>query len=93
MVTVKDGTSYFPIGGGLADQGLNVQAVIETDRQKIMFSTLEKEVTSHLESWRVIFENHVYKGGSEIEASLSIEETDYIITFPKYGFSEAYELK
>lgn len=93
MVTVKDGTSYFPIGGGLAGRGFNLQAVIETDRQKIMLSELEKEVASHLESWRVIFENHGYTEESEIEASLSIEGTDYIVTFPKYGFSEVYELK
>lgn len=93
MVTVNDGTSYFPIGGGFAGSGFNVQAVIETDRQKMRLMSLEKDVVSRLESWLGTFEKHGYKGESEIEASLIIEGTDYVITFPKYGFSEIYELK
>lgn len=93
MVTVSDGTSYFPIGGGFAGSGFNLQACIEIDRKRILLRDLERLVANQLESWIGTFEKPGYKGESEIEASLSIEEADYIVTFPKYGFSATYELK
>lgn len=91
--SIEGGPSYFPIGGGFAGQGFNVQSVIQVDKQKIILRDLQNIIASKLEGYLGLFVKRGYKGEPEIEAVLSMDGADYIVTFPKYDFSETYELR
>ncbi|ELV7518313.1 hypothetical protein QMU85_003357 [Photobacterium damselae] len=87
FVTVQDGTTYAPIGGGVVSAGFNVQAVMSIDRQRAFLRNLEELLESQLENLRGTFEKQGYNGEPELEARLDITESEYIAVFPKYGIS------
>jgi hypothetical protein len=87
FVTVKDGTTYAMIGGGIVSSGFNIQAVVLNHHNKKYLRDLEKHLESELENLREDFEKQGYNGEPELEALLVITESEYSAIFPKYGVS------
>jgi hypothetical protein len=87
FVTALDGTVYAPIGGGVVAAGYNVQAVMNTDRQRSTLKSLEEHLQSQLVNIKEQLAQHGYSGENEIEASLEITDNQYVAIFSKYGVS------
>lgn len=85
FVTVSDGTVYAPLGGGVVGAGYNIQAIMQTDRQKSILKNLEEHLQSQLVNLKEVLAQHGYKGEPEIEAKLEITENEYLAIFPKFN--------
>lgn len=82
MVDTNYGASYYTIGGGLVSSKLNFQHIRLVDMHKMLLKDLEMQVASRLEGYHTIFEESGFEGDGDIQASLRIEGTNYIVTFP-----------
>lgn len=87
FVTVKDGTIYAPIGGGVSGSGFGTQSVMRMIHHKQMLNNFEESLDGALEGLRSDSEANGYKGEPEVEAHLEITETQYKAIFPKYEIS------
>ena len=86
FVTMSDGTTYAPIGGGVNGAGYNCQSTIMIHRQKKNLRNLEKNLQSKLINFRDDFVKNGYSGEPEVEAKLEItENNEYIAFFPKFN--------
>jgi len=87
FVSVSDGTVYAPPGGGIVCSGYNVQAVLQTHRQRDLLRTLEDHLQAQLPNLKDKLIENGYVNEQEIEATLEITESDYIAMFPKYNMA------
>ena len=85
FVTVSDGTVYAPIGGGVVGAGYNLQAIMNTDRQRSTLKALEDHLQSQLVDLKETLSQHGYSGEDEIEAELEITENEYVAILPKFN--------
>src|SRR5690606_15630915 len=76
--TVSDGTVYAPIVGGVVGSGYNVQASINTDRQRSMLKNLEEHLQSQLVNLKDTLCQHGYSGEGYIKATLEITDSKYL---------------
>ena len=84
FLTVSDGTTYAPIGGGVMGSGHNIQSIIEMDKQHVFLETLQNSLESQLVNIRPDLKKQGYNDEDELIAKLVITKTEYRAYFPKY---------
>lgn len=83
-VSVLDGTTYFPIGGGYVASGESISSIVEIDKQNAHLDMLESVFRNNIQLYMDAIRRNGYIDGNEIEAVLEYNGKDYAATIPKY---------
>jgi hypothetical protein len=86
LITVSDGTTYVPIGGGISMSGMNIQSTIKMDHQHIFLKDLEKNLIERIDSILPELKKQGYDGKTDIKVQLDITENSYWALFPQYSY-------
>jgi hypothetical protein len=78
IVSMKDGTTYFPPGGGFVGSGLNTNDIILTDRLFAEFDFLEKNIRLNINEVCKVLKRNV---SDEFQIKLKIDENLNIMPY------------
>ena len=91
MITVLDGTMYFPIGGGMTMSGANTNSVFEMDRHHIFLEDLEACLIKQNHQISDELKKQGYTGEEVVKVKLNTTENAFWAVFPDFHTQFKFE--